>query len=456
MTLNQLILPLANEISGGGWADQFFAAIRQKSIAHASVITSIATSLACIFIAFKFIKMYYDLVSDEQSGGFGGVRMWDILRPLTILIMTMTFGTWLPWLDSACSAISSSLTATLNKNSLESEQKLEEQLMKYQDEINKDMATKWEESIDEATKSTGTSATQATMTIRSMAKDILGDEYTENAKYYMEDNTLVKEYVIGRSANTTKQTFSLDDLANSKDSVKVSQYLSKMNNEQEKLNEVTQMTNDIYASKTQLKKFLRWANKGGSLVGTIFKWLFNIIFVVMMAFADLMLCLLAIFGPLAAAISILDPWKQSFSSWMGHYIEVSLWKPIGAAICWVVSTVNSSVGELGITQALGMTPEAGKATLLGAVGAQCLIFFAGLMAMTNVPSLTNTILSLGNMSDQFTNSAANTTHSAMSAPMKGVQGAQKMVSSHNSKIASKEQVGQIKKIADAVNKMAGK
>ena len=84
--ISTIVYPLVTEISGGGWAEQYFAIVRKESIAHAGVISSIAVALACVFISFKFIKMYYDLVSDEQSGGFGGVRMWDILRPLTILI----------------------------------------------------------------------------------------------------------------------------------------------------------------------------------------------------------------------------------------------------------------------------------------------------------------------------------------------------------------------------------
>ena len=128
MNVLSIIYPLAGTISGGGWANSYFDAIRKDCISHAGSISSIAMALACIFIAFKFIKMYYDFVSDEQHGGFGGVRTWDLLRPIVILIIIGNFGAFLGAFDSICNAVSSSLVSNMNARTSAVDAKLEDEL----------------------------------------------------------------------------------------------------------------------------------------------------------------------------------------------------------------------------------------------------------------------------------------------------------------------------------------
>lgn len=425
-------IPLAGTISGGGWAADFFTAIRVKCIAHAGVISSLAISLACVFIAFKLIRMYYDLVSDEQAGGFAGIRMWDILRPIVLLLLTMTVGTWLPWLDSICNTVSSSLVANMNNTTNEIDAKTAARLDELQDEINKNDAQVYEDAVAAAASASGINSDKELQNLiknqedrtRENTQNLLSGDSIQSLlpsdahSPYIGANGNVK-YKTGLGVYERTHEITLDELAKMKNGDIANRELIEA--QQNQINTYKSTRDDYVKQHKEMKKWSRWLNSGSSIIGTVFNWFFNLSFVVMMAFADIMLCMLAMFGPLALAMSILEPWKQSFTSWIGHYVEVSLWKPVGAAICWIIMTMKSAVGSLGLAAATGVTATAGKATILGAIGAECLILFAGWMAMFQVPSITNTILSLGNMSDQFTNSAADATSRAVTAPIRGAK-----------------------------------
>lgn len=464
--MTHILTTLLLQITGGGWAAQYFTAVRQSSIAHAGVISSIATTLACVFISFKFIKMYYDLVSDEQSGGFGGVRMWDILRPLVILILVMTFGTWLSWLDTVCNSVSASLVSNINFSNDKINDDIAAKLDELDDEINKSKEDMYNEAVQLAANTSGVSSDEEYNKLLSEMDQIVKDDalktlpegskvvsYDSQKVVYKEKATGLWDRLINFKTKKNVKETSLETLQAAEDpETDLANYIEER---QTQLNTYKTVRDDEYKRQKEVKKWAKWLNIGPSIIGTIFEWLFNIFFVVMMAFADLMLCLLAMFGPIAAAMSILEPWKQSLSSWIGHYIEVSLWKPIGSAICWVVLSVKTTVGMVGLNTALNTSASAGKASILGSIGASCLILFAGYMAVLNVPSITNTILSLGSMSDQFTNSAANATGTAMHAPVGGVKAIGGLRSSAAGRAASKAQAGQLSQIAQGVKKMAG-
>lgn len=402
--------------TGGAWASQYFAAVRQSAIAHAGVVSSIAVSLACIFIAFKLIRMYYDLVSDEQAGGFGGVRMWDILRPITLLLIVMTFGTWLSWLDSFCNSVASSLVTNMTIATNDIDEKTKAKLDELEEELSK---SKKEIAEDAKKYANNTSGINSDKELEKIRRETIGGEGDFTAKAAALDPRVKGasgslsddgKTVTYQSWKDGAISFAIDDLLGpSKDDTYIKNRLGKMADYKGAKNR----EEEYKAQKREIRKWARWLNSGASIIGTLVNWFFNIFFVVMMAFADVMLCLLAMFGPLAAALSILDPWKQAFTSWLGHYIEVSLWKPVGSAVCWIVATVKTAVGNLGLDQAMNLQSADAKASIMGAVGAEVLILFAGIMAITQIPSITNTILSLGSMSDGYANSAANTMGSAL-------------------------------------------
>ena len=423
MNVLSIIYPLAGAISGGGWANSYFDAIRKDCISHAGSISSIAMALACIFIAFKFIKMYYDFVSDEQHGGFGGVRTWDLLRPIVILIIIGNFGAFLGAFDSVCNAISSSLVSNMNARTSAVDAKLEDELTRLAAERDLSKKEIQEKAEQEASRTTGIDS-----------DEIKG--YRERVQS-LEDQYRPVTPVDPKNPFGANRTIAADDrklLENLKNAGLDSEYLQK----KEAVKEHDAHKNQVIKNYDMEKKVRKWIGEGGSFLGKIVAWLFNIFFVIMMAYADIMLCILAVFGPLTLSLSLFDPFKQAFTSWVGRYIEVSLWKPVASGLAWITLRAKSAIG-VNLWRAYAyagadLSASAKQGTILGALGAECLIIFAGIMAIFQTPGIANAILSIGSGAGEFGKSASGATQGAATGAVTGAasaagRGGQKLLKS---------------------------
>ena len=410
-TLNTLLFPLA-KITGGGWADGYFAAIRSGIISSSGVVTRLALSLACIFIAFKFIKMYYDFVSDEQNGGFGGVRTWDLLRPIVILIIIYNFGTLLSVFDGVCSSISSSLVS--NMNATIQEDRLVDRLAELEEEKELSRREMKEQSKQMAEESTGASKTEIQQNIDNIMAQI-----REEPQYKDEYNQFLKSSPEYRGAEAYKEAESIQLQAAER--LGLAEEWIKNKNALKTYNSTEDLAFDIIKSRQKIEK---WLKKGGNAFSSIITWLFNFFFVIMMSFADIMLCLLAVFGPLSLALSLLDPWKQTFITWIGRYIETSLWKPIGSAICWIVAKAKTEMGiyaDRALTDQLStLSGDQAIGSLSGIISCLALISFAGILALLQVPNIANSILSLSPADSTIGSTAADATRTAATVPARGV------------------------------------
>ena len=135
----------------------------------------------------------------------------------------------------------------------------------------------------------------------------------------------------------------------------------------------------------------------GDLVVEFFELLFNIVFNITMVFADVLLCLLAIFFPLVVAFSIVPSWKGSLMQWFGKYIEISMWKPVAAGICYIIGTAQSAV-RIGAIKSLDGAQSAAASfsgSQFGVAIASLLIVYAGIKCFWKVPSIATTIFNLG-------------------------------------------------------------
>lgn len=72
-------------LSSGSLMERIFATMRMNAISGSQAFVKIAFALACIFVLIRLIKLAYDIISDEQHGGFGGVKLWDVLKPIVFL-----------------------------------------------------------------------------------------------------------------------------------------------------------------------------------------------------------------------------------------------------------------------------------------------------------------------------------------------------------------------------------
>ena len=82
------ILPLVN-LDGSMYAACSY--IRKMASSPGTGITSAAMTAACVIVLFTMIKLSHDLMSDEQQSGFGGVTLWQICRPIVILLAIFNF-----------------------------------------------------------------------------------------------------------------------------------------------------------------------------------------------------------------------------------------------------------------------------------------------------------------------------------------------------------------------------
>lgn len=399
------------KITGGGWASNHFAAIRSEAISSSSAICSMAMAIGSILAAFQLIKMYYDMASDEQHGGFGGIRAMDILRPISMLFIIMGMGVITPLLDSACNGVSSALVANMNGTVQTDDDKLNQKLEELEDELNKSKSQLYEEAKAEVSqRHDGLDMNELYREADKALKDagVLGDKQSIS----LGENGEVTKWTLGWGGNNTSVTYkNFDEYLSSevltKDGSKtVAELLGGNENAEavrqkvEKSKAMSDETNDINRVRNEGRKIIKIFSKGGNIIGNLATWLFNIFFVVMMAFADITLCLLAIFGPIAAALSVLESWKATFKSWIGSYIEVSMWKPVGCSVCWIVVKAKHAITGMGIlaSEYGGMDPNMAKSTLWAAIGVEALILIAGVKTLLLVPSITNSILSIGSSS----------------------------------------------------------
>ena len=413
--INTIVLALSKTtIDPGGWAGRYFTAIRQQSIEHAGVISSLAMTLACIFITFLFIKMYYDIASDEQQGGFGGIRIWDILRPLVYLLFIASFSTWVGWLDTICNTVSASLIANMNASAKAVDADVMSKLEELEDEINKSNSQIMREAKQQAEQQVGRNYDENLKAIRKLINE--NSDGTLNDAYNATVNSKGEiEFTGSGFSGNSKKIYTVEELMGHINGNEAQATLTEAIQDQAKMGQIRQESESL---QKETKKWGKWLRKGGSVLGSNVTWLYNVMFVIMMAFSDILLCLLIIFGPITCALSILPPWRQNFTKWIGNYIEISMWKPIAAAVTWVTLQARSAIGTMGlkaVNYGVNLTSEAGKGTILGALGVEALIMVAGIFAILQVPGIANTILSLGTMSPELGGAASAPAGKAMGA-----------------------------------------
>ena len=123
---------------------------------------------------------------------------------------------------------------------------------------------------------------------------------------------------------------------------------------------------------TQLDKLLIGLKKwGGNIVSAIFRTnlsaseiatvfvvdilsAFGVVLISAFSFglkiyAYVILILLTLLGPFAFALAILPPFSNAIASWIGRFINVSLWIPICQIICWLFYYILDALGNVMIT-----------------------------------------------------------------------------------------------------------
>lgn len=418
-----MITPLTflTVILGDEWASRYFSAVRKTAISTAGTITSGALAIAGVLTAIYLVKLYYDMASDEKNGGFGGVPLWDVLRPVFLMIIISSSSLILGTIDGFTNSLSSALVSSINKGQ-EFVIKREKELT---DNAKNELKGKYKSRYKKARADAEAALNINRKDIESKLSDIMKTAGVEDTYKITTRLEKTGETVYGRNAAgyySYAKTIPVYDTTLVTNTAKMRRKLVTGGifgtSYAKELDEDTRdalwesyeaLIKDLELLDVETRKNIRASNKKerflrrfgvlsiGDLVVEFFELLFNIVFNITMVFADVLLCLLAIFFPLVVAFSIVPSWKGSLMQWFGKYIEISMWKPVAAGICYIIGTAQSAV-RIGAIKSLDGAQSAAASfsgSQFGVAIATLLIVYAGIKCFWKVPSIATTIFGLG-------------------------------------------------------------
>lgn len=405
---------LAGTALGGKWAEVYFSALRADAIKTSGAVVGAALSLAGILTAVTLIKMYYDMASDEKNGGFGGISLWEVLRPVVLMIVIASSSFIIGAIDDITNSLSGALVSNINTSQVYSREAVEKKMEELRANQRDGFETNAEAAAKRAERNLGTTREEINSRIKAfqlkvgidadkvkdVSKSVRSDEIasvssgggvtnqqTTNYKYYTYNTVRLRKATVQRQI---KKFYDEDEAAAQWDMYK--EYLREL----DELDEETKRQRDLARREDRLIKDLSTDSMG--VVEEVIVILFNIVFNLTMIFADVLLCLLAIFFPIVVAFSIIPSWKGSLMNWIGKYIEISMWKPIAAGICWVVGTAQlaTKAGALEAVQNAQMIVGGEKyGSWMGCLTATVIVLYAGIKCFWKVPSIATTIFNLG-------------------------------------------------------------
>jgi conjugative transposon TraJ protein len=102
------------------------------------------------------------------------------------------------------------------------------------------------------------------------------------------------------------------------------------------------------------------------------------------------LLLMAILGPLVIGLSVYDPFRSAFSSWLGRYLNVFLWLPVANIFGSLCGQIQAEMIKVDIAQI-----QASGSTGFSSTDVAYIIFLIiAIVGYTCVPSITNHIISV--------------------------------------------------------------
>ena len=342
--------------------------IRHTLVSQTPVLANIATALAALFLVISMVRTASRLMSDEQSAGLGGITLGQFIRPICMVVMLGIYNPIIGMVDD----ITNTVTMTIMENGRdimddELERKLSEAnsvIEAYAEKNNHDynfflmMNSKGNYSFGSINSPIADSATIA----KNMKK--------------LQKSELWKDDITGYDvAGMTEKLKAIQE-----EHIKVKSVLSDKS------------WTALVKESTGLKGF----------TPTFCSWLFTFFYGVINAFAEIFLCILAIYGPFTLAFSVAESWKTAPLTWLGKYIELSFWKVIAALVSWIIANSRNAISLLISdnvvtvineiqTQGDMKTPYVGG----GAGWAAAIFSIAGLLCLFSISSITNAVLGMG-------------------------------------------------------------
>lgn len=348
------------------WIFNVFTKIRLQALSSSNTFTTMAMAVACVIVVFLMIKTANDLMSDEQSSGFGGVTLWQLLRPILILVCIQNFGMVIGPIDSVADRISTSITGSITSM-----------------DVNYVIAAK-----------TQTQENLAALTSRAWAAAGLGErtnvkysDLSRNEKHKLTE-TIIEQAVsdLNYVKNPKKQQRKI-----AREIRRNGGFVVDENGK------ITMGGDEMYEESESDGFFEKLSNIG---IEDIVMWAFKYAFPIMICSGELLLCVLAMLGPWVLVVSLL-PWaKTGFIDFVMKYFQISFWKPCGAVVYWATTNALSSLKIVRTNDAMSFGNSIGKDIFGNSMASFMMVVLgiAGIMMLMKVPSIAATIIPAGGAS----------------------------------------------------------
>lgn len=352
-----------------GWFYTMFSVIRGRAIGIASASTALAMGIAALIVVLRMIRISYDAMSDEQQSGFGGIKLWDVFRPMLILLLIQGCTLWVGALDSVTNAVTMSVSGSV-------------------DAIG-----------DKATIVRAVTADE-------QMKDSFSMKEVEAAKARASSDYQRKLAEIkARAPKWGEFVEWFDDLANVEEAQEkraIRDYLSGVSEDPDKSGRAIRAAVNNYVNAT---KHTTQDDAGNyvidihdeNIIPMICCWLYDNFYIVVQCIAEIILMILAMCSPWVLVISLLEPWKHAIVAFITAYVQVSFWKVVAA----MINLATISFRKTAVTFAMregaaqmqgainGIVPPntTGAAIVLSAI-----VSVAGLFCLLKVQDITAAII----------------------------------------------------------------
>ncbi len=345
-----------------------FRTIRRMAVSNGAGIASLVMGIACLIIVVKLIKMTYDLESDEQQAGFGGVSLWQIVRPVVILFALNIYPIVLGAVDGIADTISTSIVSAADRQDT---RVLLGQRIAALDAVTNEKLTQ-EEAQEILNRNAGRITGKNNPTI-----GINPGEYLSN-KMLSRRETIEQtaDELLDRVAENSEQELDAKDRRARKKELR--RWLSAY----------------YKVDKTQNADGFEFKNPG-TWIPALCNLIYDFAFIIIECGAEIILCILCFAGPVVLTVSLIDQYRHSFMEFIMRYFQFSFWKVVAAVINWAVKSAQAGACSAGksiaaeavtaIANGDSVSQTAGAAS--GTLWIAALIALAGIFCFSKIGEL---------------------------------------------------------------------
>lgn len=376
---------------------------RKSAISIGSeLVVPVASTLASIFVLFRVIKIAYELMSDEQTGGLGGISLKEFLKPVVYLTLVFASPQIMSLYDSVLSYITNGLTSAIVPNT-------------PTHETITSIAQQMEDAQEKARKQTTNDYDAQTVTDLALQTDNIQrfqKQYDDLIKQWKKERNIHRKDSLYRELNKIVKLGKRTEYFTDNDSDGVGFTVRAETDFKKNYTSQVQSLIDNYfktSNKKKMKKTMEQPaiNAALSVCGFLYEQADSIL----QTLADLIMSVLAVLFPFVAAIALVPSLEGGVPNFLTSYAQLSLWKVIIAVINWCISNAMAASQKY----IINMRDEVLNSVIAGEVlpgyaielskasstsWAATLFVIAGLVCFLSVPSIATAIVPSGfNLSD---------------------------------------------------------